>query len=318
MEPFDTDGSSPEPDVFPYASAAAFRTALRDRFAVIAKSETRYSLDELQRQFAYDRALARLFTAPDAASWVLKGAGALLARLEHARHSKDIDVYFAERSAAVPDAISALRRNLSRDLGDFFEFEVTRIVPLQEEAKGSRVHVRASLGAKTFAVFHIDVVVGTVMSGEPDEVAPLTPLHIDGLVRPSYRAFPLPDHVADKFAAILGSHIRGETVTGSSRIKDLVDIALIATTQQISGPALRAAVLAGTAHRGLSLPDAFAVPDEAVWRRGYPQSAADAPGPTPTFDEAISLACALLNPVLKGPMIGNWDPAATSWTSPPR
>jgi len=318
VEPFDTDGSRPDPDVFPYASAAAFRTALRDRFAVIAKSETRYSLDELQRQFAYDRALARLFTAPDAASWVLKGAGALLARLELARHSKDIDVYFAERSAAVSDATSALRRNLSRDLGDFFGFEVTRIVPLQEEAKGSRVHVRALLGAKTFAVFHIDVVVGTVMSGEPDEVAPLTPLHIDGLVRPSYRAFPLPDHVADKLAAILGTHIRGETVTGSSRIKDLVDIALIATTQQISGPALRAAILAGKAHRNLSLPDAFAVPDDAVWRRGYPRSAADAPEPTPTFDEAVSLACALLNPVLKGPVSGNWDPAAARWTSPAR
>ena len=31
---------------------------------MIAKADTRYSLDELQRQFAYDRALARLFTAP--------------------------------------------------------------------------------------------------------------------------------------------------------------------------------------------------------------------------------------------------------------
>jgi hypothetical protein len=121
--PFESDGPSPGPHVFPYASAAAFRTALRDRFAAIAKAETRYSLDELQRQFAYDRVLARLFTATDAASWVLQGAGALLARLEHARHSKDIDVYFAEQSAAASDATSALRRALSRDLGDFFGFE---------------------------------------------------------------------------------------------------------------------------------------------------------------------------------------------------
>jgi hypothetical protein len=128
--------------------------------------------------------------------------------------------------------------------------------------------------------------------------------------------FPATRSVADKFAAILGTHIRGETVTGSSRIKDLVDIALIATTQPISGPALRAAVLAGTAHRNLSLPDVFAVPDEAVWRRGYPQSAADAPAPMPTFDEALSLACTLLNPVLKGPVSGSWDPAAASWTPP--
>jgi hypothetical protein len=93
--PSDADGPTAGPPVFPYGSAAAFRTALRDRFAAIAKADTRYSLDELQRQFAYDRALARLFTAPDADSWVLKGAGALLARLEQARHSKDIDVYFA-------------------------------------------------------------------------------------------------------------------------------------------------------------------------------------------------------------------------------
>jgi hypothetical protein len=80
------------------------------------------------------------------------------------------------------------------------------------------------LGAKTFAVFHIDVVVGTAMSGEPDIVAPLTPLHAHTLIRPSYRASPLPDDVADKFAAILSTRIRGETMTGSSRIKDLVDI----------------------------------------------------------------------------------------------
>lgn len=315
--PSDTAGPTPGHQALPYSSAAAFRTALRDRFAAIAKADSRYTLDELQRQFAYDRALARLFIPSCADSWVLKGAGALLARLEQARHSKDIDVYFAEQSAATADATSALQTALSCDLGDFFGFEVTRIVPLQEEAKGSRVHVRATLGAKTFAVFHVDVVVGTVMSGEPDEVAPLTPLHIEGLVRPPYRAFPLPDHLADKFCAILGTHVKGERLTGSSRIKDLVDIALIATTQQISGPALRAAILAGAAHRNLSLPDVFAVPDEAVWRRGYPRSAADAPGPMPTFDEAVSLASALLNPVLNGPVAGIWDPAAGSWNQTP-
>ena len=66
----------------------------------------------------------------------------MLARLERARHSKDIDVYFAEQSAAVSDAISALRRALSCDFGDLFGFEFTRIVPFQEEAKGSRVHMR--------------------------------------------------------------------------------------------------------------------------------------------------------------------------------
>lgn len=141
VETSDPAGATPESMVFPYASATSFRTALKDRFAAIVKTDSRYTLDELQRRFAYDRVLARLFTGADADRWVLKGAGALLARLEQARHSKDIDVYYAEQAAPASEAASALRLALGRDLCDFFAFEVTRIVPLQEVAKGSRVHV---------------------------------------------------------------------------------------------------------------------------------------------------------------------------------
>ncbi|HYU65343.1 MAG TPA: hypothetical protein VEK09_01200 [Jatrophihabitantaceae bacterium] len=68
-----------------YETAAAFRNALKDRFQSIAASDHGFSLSELQRQFAYDRALARCFSGADADRWVLKGAGALLARLEQAQ-----------------------------------------------------------------------------------------------------------------------------------------------------------------------------------------------------------------------------------------
>lgn len=87
-ESTEPDPASAERGAFPYSTAASFRTALKDRFTASAKGDDRYTVDELQRQFAYDRALARLFTAEDADRWVLKGAGALLARLERARHSK--------------------------------------------------------------------------------------------------------------------------------------------------------------------------------------------------------------------------------------
>lgn len=299
---------------FPYNTSASFRTALKDRFSAMAKGDDRYTVSELQRQFAYDRALARLFTADDADRWVLKGAGALLARLERARHSKDIDLYYDEQSTAAHEAVSALRLALNRDIGDHFQFEVTKIVPLQEEAKGSRVHVQARLGPKIYAGFHIDVVVGTAMSGQPDLVAPLTSLQIDGLVRPPYRAFPLADHVADKFCAIITGHSQPGAVNSSSRIKDLVDIALIAGTQEVSGSGLRAAVLAGTAHRNLPIPDTFAVPDERSWRKGYPAAAADAPAPVPNYDEACQLAASLLNPILQGQVPGRWDPTTASWS----
>ncbi len=94
---------------FPYRSPAAFRAALKARFAAITKQDPRYTVNELQRQFAYDRILSRCFAAEDAVRWVLKGAGALLARLPDGRHSKDIDLYYTEFAAGTEEATAALR-----------------------------------------------------------------------------------------------------------------------------------------------------------------------------------------------------------------
>lgn len=93
---------------------------------------------ELQRQLAYDRILSRCFSAEDADRWMLKGAGALLARLPVARHSKDIDLYYAERAAAPDATVAALARVADRDVGDHSQFELTKTTPLQETAKGRR------------------------------------------------------------------------------------------------------------------------------------------------------------------------------------
>jgi hypothetical protein len=68
-------------DPFPYRSPAALRAALTDRLRKLADSSP-FTVTEMHRQFAYDRLLARLFSAPDADRWVLKGAAALLARLD--------------------------------------------------------------------------------------------------------------------------------------------------------------------------------------------------------------------------------------------
>lgn len=127
----------------PYASAAAFRAALRARLSAAVKASGAHGLDELQRQFAYDRLLARAFTGPDSQRWVLKGAGALLARLPQARHSRDLDLAFLvvgnEWVDDDPDeAVGSLRDAAECDLGGHFRFEVVRVSPLQEAAKGRR------------------------------------------------------------------------------------------------------------------------------------------------------------------------------------
>jgi hypothetical protein len=112
------------------------------------------------------------------------------------------------------------------------------------------------------------------MTGTPDVVAPLTPLTIDGLVRPHYRVFPIPDHLADKLCATIGIYVRDGQPANSSRVKDLVDIAIIASTQTISADRLRTAIVINAAIRKVELPERFVVPDHG-WARRYPKVAAE-------------------------------------------
>jgi hypothetical protein len=75
-----------------YESPAVFRRALTDRLRDL-ETTSRWSLPELQRQFAYDRLLQRLYHADG--GWIVKGATALLARDFGVRGTIDVDVYRA-------------------------------------------------------------------------------------------------------------------------------------------------------------------------------------------------------------------------------
>lgn len=302
----------------PYANAAAFRAALRARLSAAAKAHAGHGLDELQRQFAYDRLLARAFTGPDSQRWVLKGAGAMLARLPQARHSRDLDLAFlALDNERVDDdlseAVESFQEAVDRDLGDHFRFEAVGVSPLQETAKGRRLSLVAYLGTR-YAAFHVDVVVGTAMTGVPELAQPLTSVDIPGLVRPAYRLFPLADHIADKLCAIIEIHDQGGVPRPSTRIKDLVDLALVASTQCPQARTLRRAIVDGCAHRRMRVPERFAVPDVEVWRAGYPAKAREAAGVVPDFAEAVELVAALLDPVLTETAAGVWNPKAASWS----
>ncbi|MFD0772412.1 hypothetical protein ACFQZ2_00580 [Streptomonospora algeriensis] len=72
----------------PYTTPAAFRRALTERLRAAAKPNGPWPLAELQRQFAYDRLLARLYHLDS--GWLVKGATALLARELAVRRTVDI------------------------------------------------------------------------------------------------------------------------------------------------------------------------------------------------------------------------------------
>ena len=83
-------------DARSYGSPAAFRRALTDKLKERAAAG-RWTLQQLQRQMAYDRLLERLYVADG--GWIVKGAVALLARGIGVRATAAIDLYRASARA---------------------------------------------------------------------------------------------------------------------------------------------------------------------------------------------------------------------------
>jgi hypothetical protein len=211
-----------------------------DRLRTLAAHRPGSTLGDLQRRFTYDRLLARVFTAePD--HWVLKGAGAILARLPTAaRHSKDIDLYRTDGD--LTQAHRALAAAAAVDLGDHFRFTLGPAQPLTQGASALRVPITAYLGPTEFASFHADLVTNLTMTATPDDVPALVEIDL-GLLQPRYRAYPVVDHIADKVCAMLKTHLRaGGDPIASTRYRDLVDLATFARTSEIDGAALSKAL----------------------------------------------------------------------------
>jgi nucleotidyltransferase AbiEii toxin of type IV toxin-antitoxin system len=292
----------------PYASARDFERALTDRLANAAASSP-HGVPELRRQFAYARLLARLFIRQPE-RWVLKGATCLLARLPlRARHSIDVDLSY---EGDIGSAFSALRDVTDADLGDFFTFDVERGATLGGDTAGIQVRLTAYLGDKIFEVFRVDVVVDRTMTSAPDVIPPLAPVEIPGLRNAAYRAHPIPDQIADKYAAMVGTYAGRP----STRYRDLVDLVLIATTQAVSATALHAALVGEHRRRDMTPSLPFSLPSDE-WLQGYRKIATTVPGFT-VLDttEAVEIVSRLVDPVIAGLTRGIWDPGGLEWSPP--
>jgi hypothetical protein len=153
-----------------YSTPAAFRRALTDRLRALASTDGPWPLSDLQRQFAYDRLLVRLYLLDD--GWIIKGSTALLARRIAVRHTIDIDVY---RAVSRDQAERDLRSALLLDGGDWFTFEAGPGRSVADGTGGTRVSINARIGTTTWSKFHVDVVAeGVAMTGQPDDVPALT------------------------------------------------------------------------------------------------------------------------------------------------
>lgn len=286
----------------------AFRQALNDKLREAAETGP-WTLPQLQRQIAYDRLLERLYLLDD--GWVVKGATALLARGIGVRATIDVDVY-REQPRGVAEA--ELREAAARDIGDWFRFELGPGRAVASDA-AVRISATAYVGTAVWASFHVDLVGSDMrMTGQPDPVLPLARVLMPDVEQHGYLAYPLVDHIADKFSAIVQRY-SGED-RPSTRFKDLVDLVAIVTEVSVAADLQIAALTSEAERRGMPLPTAFDVPDHAIWERGYAAEAGRSLLPTArTLDAALSIVRPYFEPLLAGAAAGRWDPTLGRWSS---
>jgi Nucleotidyl transferase AbiEii toxin, Type IV TA system len=292
-----------------YGSPRAFRRALTDRLRAIA-AETRWALPHLQRQFAYDRLLERLYTVDD--GWIVKGAAALLARDLGVRATIDVDVY---RARAREVAESELREAAGRDIGDWFRFEIGAGRPVADRDAGVRLPTVAYVGPTEWAKFHVDLVGSDLrMTGEPEPTPPLARVVMPDVEQHGYRVYPLVDHIADKVVAIF--QLYGDQQRPSTRYKDLVDLVSITTQASVAAEPQFTALASESERRGVTLPTRFDIPDRALWQPGYAAEAGRSLLPVGrTLTEALAIVGTFLDPLLDRTASGTWDPNARRWLS---
>lgn len=290
-----------------YIAGSDFRRALETRLRTQSQRDG-VPLVRLRKLVAFDRLLARLLLAePDA--WVLKGGLALQLRLgQRARTTKDIDFLLRQ---PVDDLHQLLIHAVSLDAGDWFRFEVDRSRSQERELPGGgrRFFVRSLLDGRDFEMFHLDVGMDDPMIGNAQYLAMPALLEFADISPTIVPCYPIAQQLAEKTHAYCSEHGTG----ANSRVKDLIDILLLASLQPLSESSLFHALQVTFAARDtgalpLSLPN-----PPGNWAQPF-RRLADETGLTwRELDDAVEAARRFLDPVLQGIEAANWNPTAWTW-----
>ncbi|MBM4063001.1 MAG: nucleotidyl transferase AbiEii/AbiGii toxin family protein, partial [Planctomycetes bacterium] len=210
-----------------WSSPEAFKQSLEQRLRGSAQTGAEFA--RKRQLLVFDRFLARVVAVlGDTAT--LKGGLALEIRLERARSTKDVDLRLTG-----PPNLAALQEVARCDLGDFMTFEIGPDADHPEirnegmRHDGFRFRALCRLAGKLYGQpFGVDVAFGDPMFGEPEVVVAEDVLGFAGVAPPTLRIYPIESHVAEKLHAYTMPRARP-----NSRVKDLPDLALLATARTI-------------------------------------------------------------------------------------
>ncbi|MFE6647388.1 nucleotidyl transferase AbiEii/AbiGii toxin family protein [Nocardioides sp. NPDC057772] len=277
-------------------------------------------IDAQIRQARFDRFLCRVFADGEHSEWLLKGGMSMLARVPRSRTTKDMDLA-AQRAEDLDSATHALTDLVDIDLGDHLTFRLIGSAPTGLGDNQPGVATRRF----TFACFDadhdtqidtmtVDVVVGPPPVGRPEIVEPANRLRLrKPLITHRYRLYPVVDQIADKVCATMDTNYPGGK--RSSRVKDLVDLVVLARTQTVELTELRSAIEAKRALSGIELFSHFDTPSD--WARTYQTTAKGVPlASDMTAATASDLVVTFIDPALDTASdTATWSPDRLTWTS---
>ena len=292
-----------------YKSAAAVEMAVKS-----AASASSLDTGRAVSSFYFHRLLCRVF-AGNNKKFVLKGGQAMLARTIDARATRDIDLLALQDS--LENALTELVRLAESDLDDFvvFEFAGSKHIKAEDEYRsGLSVKFTPRIGVKRMQQISIDLVVDKVPLEEVEVIEPVDRIQIEGLSTCNYLLYPVENALADKFCALIEIH-DGRV---STRVKDLVDIAVYAVTCTVDGDKFQNCLSREVAVRGMEMPDKFSVPREwgLFQGRQFEKLSANTglPAGLKVIDAATELAGNLIDPVISASVSGlQWLPEDLKW-----
>lgn len=301
-------------DIDPYPTPGGVENAIKDAAKKSAAADPSLDVNKRIHLEYFNRFLPRVFSEGKDSEWILKGGTGILARVPSTRSTRDIDLYRA--GFTLTEALDDLIRLAAVDLGDHFRFEYAGHTDsigtdTQPYTEGYQVKFTILIGAASKGSLQVDLAVGAGMTGKVVTTEPATALNLPRLPSNPYRLYPVVDQIANKVCATMTEY----RDKASSREKDLVDLVVFATTQDIDGTALRVAITTETRRRKMEPFEHFTVP--STWGPGYTKLAKPVRycADYLTVALAAELVATMVDPALVGDADSRvWDHSELAWS----
>lgn len=289
-----------------YKNDSAFCQALENRIAKESGS-TGIPIQRLRKWIAFDRFLARLVSL-NPKDWILKGGFMMeLFFQKRARTTKDIDLHCRLEEEEIYQQLQSAG---SSDLNDWFRFEVA--APQSENQflqDMKRFNVKSLLASRQFENFHVDVNSSDMLMDQPKEIDGMDLLAFAEIPPIKILCYPLTQQVAEKIHALSRTYQSGEV----SRVKDVVDILLIATSERFSSRKLRDSITSTFQNRNSSDLDTSIPRINSIYSRDYASMARQIGLTIISLDEANNALKSFLLPILQMKKPSMWNPAKWKW-----